>query len=129
MWEKFVFIAAISGVGAAARSPLGVVRSVPETRSLLAQAMGEIAAVARGLGIQLPGDVVSRILANIDGMPAGVYASMQRDMLDGRPSELDSQLGAVVRLGRQAGVETPGHAALYAVLLPQEKRARGEITF
>jgi 2-dehydropantoate 2-reductase len=34
-----------------------------------------------------------------------------------------------VRLGREAGVETPVHAAIYASLLPQELRARGEVLF
>ncbi|MFO7741708.1 MAG: ketopantoate reductase C-terminal domain-containing protein, partial [Anaerolineae bacterium] len=63
----------------------------------------------------------------IDGLPPDGTASMQRDVMAGRPSELESQNGAVVRLGREAGVETPLHAFIYASLLPQELRARGEI--
>ena len=51
---------------------------------------------------------------------------MQRDVLAGRPSELEAQVGAVVRLGRKVGVPTPVHEILYATLLPQERRARGE---
>jgi 2-dehydropantoate 2-reductase len=54
---------------------------------------------------------------------------MQRDIMAGRPSELDAWNGAVVRLGREAGVPTPVHEALYGILLPQELRARGEIRF
>ncbi|MGD2148294.1 MAG: 2-dehydropantoate 2-reductase, partial [Anaerolineae bacterium] len=32
MWHKFLFIAALSGVGAVTRTPVGVVRALPETR-------------------------------------------------------------------------------------------------
>ena len=49
---------------------------------------------------------------------------MQRDILAGRPSELEGQNGAVVRLGRAVDVATPLHSFLYAGLLPQELRAR-----
>jgi 2-dehydropantoate 2-reductase len=48
-------------------------------------------------------------------------------MAEGRPSELEAQLGAVVRLGREVGVDTPVCETLYAALLPSELRARGDL--
>jgi len=42
----------------------------------------------------------------------------------GRPSELGAQTGAVVRFGRKNGVPTPVHDAIYAELLPLERKAR-----
>jgi 2-dehydropantoate 2-reductase len=127
MWDKFVFIASISGVGAVTRAPAGVIRSIPETRRLLAAAIEEVVALARARGVPLPGDQATRTLAFIDGMAPGVTASMQRDIMDGRPSELEAQNGAVVRMGHAAGVPTPVHAYIFASLLPQEKKARGLI--
>lgn len=129
MWEKFMFISALSGLGGVTRAPAGVLRSLPPTRQLLVAALQEVQAVAEAHGINLPGDTAERTLAVIDGLPAGVTASMQRDIVEGRPSELEAQNGAVVRLGRAAGVPTPVHAFLHACLLPQEKRARGELQF
>ena len=129
MWEKFLFIAAISGVGAVTRAPAGVMRQVPGIRSLLEAAMQEIYALARARGVKLADDIVTRTLAFVDGLPPGVTASMQRDILEGRPSELASQNGAVVRMGAQAGAPTPVNAYLYHSLLPQEMRARGELEF
>jgi len=35
LWNKYLFIAAFSGVGAVTRAPIGVIRSLPETRALL----------------------------------------------------------------------------------------------
>jgi len=54
---------------------------------------------------------------------------MQRDILEGRRSELEAQNGAVMRLGKEVGVPTPIHTFLYHSLLPMELRARGEIQF
>lgn len=124
MWAKFVFIAAVSGVGAVARVPVGEARAVPETRHLLECALGETAAVAREHGVTLAADVVTTTLAFIDQLAPHTTASMQRDIADGRPSELEAQNGAVVRLGRAVGVPTPTHDFLYAALLPLERRAR-----
>ena len=126
LWEKFLLIAAVSGVGAVTRSPIGVLRSLPETRALLERAMREILAVARARGVALAAESVDRTLAFIDGLPPGGTASMQRDIVEGRPSELEAQNGAVVRLGRESGVETPVNAFLYSSLLPMERAARGE---
>jgi 2-dehydropantoate 2-reductase len=127
MWEKFLFIAALSGVGAVTRVPVGVLRSLPQTRRMLEEAMEEILAVAQARDIALPRGTVAETMAFIDGLPPNGTASMQRDVMARRPSELESQNGAVVRLGREVGTETPLNAFIYGSLLPQELRARGEI--
>jgi 2-dehydropantoate 2-reductase len=129
VWEKFVFIAAISGVGAVTRSPAGVLRSVPETRRMLEAAIYEAAAVRRESGIALAEQLEQNTLRFIDSIPPGTMASMQRDISENRPSELECQSGAVVRLGQAYGVPTPVHAFIYASLLPQEARARGQIRY
>jgi len=124
LWEKFLFIASLSGLGALTRVPAGALRSLPATRDLLVRAMEEIVAVAQARGTRLPADAVARTLAFVDGLPEGATASMQRDVMAGRPSELEAQNGAVVRLGEAAGVPTPVNRFVYAALLPQERRAR-----
>jgi len=129
IWEKFVSIASISGVGAVTRSPAGVFRSLPETRLMLEAAIDEIIRLARAKKINLPEEIASKTLAFIDGIAPGVTASMQRDIMDGRPSELGAQNGVVVRMGLELGIPTPVHAFIYHSLLPQELRARREIEF
>ena len=126
MWTKFLFISALSGVGAITRSTAGVIRSKPETRALLVQALEEARLVALAHRVRLPDDVVSRVMQSIDELPEGGTASMQRDIAAGRPSELASQSGAVVRLGQAAGVPVPVHTLIYESLLPLERRAREE---
>lgn len=124
IWGKFLFIAAVSGVGAVTRQPLGAWRDVPETRALLRAAVAEAAAVGRARGVALAEDVVERTLDFVDRLPPHSTASMQRDVAAGRPSELDAQSGALVRLGREAGVDVRAHAFIEAALRPAELRAR-----
>lgn len=124
IWEKFLFIAAASGVGSVTRVPFGKLREVPESRALVERAMTEIAAVADARGVSLPGDAVSRTMKFFDGLPAESTSSMQRDIMEGRPSELTEHNGAVVRLGHELGVPVPVNEFLYAALLPQERAAR-----
>ncbi|MBE0612723.1 MAG: 2-dehydropantoate 2-reductase [Burkholderiales bacterium] len=129
MWDKFMFVAAWSGVGAITRSPLGTFRSQPESREMLGQALTETYEVAQARGVRLALDSVNAMIARYDKLPEAGTASMQRDIMAGRPSELEQQNGAVVRLGKEAGVETPINSFIYHSLLPMERRARGEIQF
>ena len=129
LWEKFLFVACGGGLGAVTRAPIGIVRSVPETRALLVAAMEEIRDVGRARGVRLSDDVVERTMAFVDTLPIAGTASLQRDLAAGRRSELDWWSGSVVRLGAEAGVATPIHSFIYRSLLPTELRARGAITF
>jgi len=125
LWEKLLFVVSFGGVGAVTRVPIGVIRTVPETRRMLRSAMEEVHAVGRGRGIAMADDAVERGEAFLDGLDPTGTTSLQRDITEGRPSELEAWNGAVVHLGREAGVPTPTHEFLYASLLPLERRARG----
>jgi 2-dehydropantoate 2-reductase len=111
-------------VGAATRSTIDVFRAVPETRAMVITAIEEAVAVGRARGATLGDDVIDKTVSWVDGLAAGSTSSMHRDIVGGRPSELDTQIGAVVRLGRQSGAPTPVSAVLYGTLLPQEQAAR-----
>lgn len=124
VWSKFLFISAVSGIGAVTRVPMGMYRSLPETRQLLEAALQECYRLALAQGIHLPDDSVASTLRYIDTLPTRTIASMQRDILDGRPSELEAQNGAVVRMGLKFNIPTPTHEFIYHSLLPQENLAR-----
>jgi 2-dehydropantoate 2-reductase len=128
MWTKFIFIAPYSAIGAASRAPIGVWRAIPETRALAGQLLRELLAVAQARGVALAPDAFELTMKRYDGLSPDATPSLQRDVMDGKPSELDAQLGAVVRMAREANVPVPRFESLYAALLPQERRARGEVT-
>ena len=129
MWQKFLFIAAFSGVGAVTRAPIGVLRSQSGTRQMLEQAICEIYNVAKARDIALSKNVIGNTMEFLDSLPPDATASMQRDIMNGRPSELEIQNGAVVRLGQEIGVETPVNNFIYHSLLPMEMSARGQLQF
>ncbi|HEY2516109.1 MAG TPA: 2-dehydropantoate 2-reductase [Polyangiaceae bacterium] len=127
LWTKLLFVEPLGSVGAVTRATADVLRAIPETRALLVQAMREVQAVAAGVGVSVPDANLEQALARVDGLPAGATASMHRDLLEGRPSELEDQTGAVVRIGKKTGVPRPVHDFLYASLLPQARAAvRGD---
>ena len=129
LWMKFLFITPCSGIGALTRAPVGIWRSLLETRHMSEQAVHEVLAVAHARGIVLPADALHTTMVLLDSVSPEATASMQRDIMAGLPSELDAQIGAVVRLGQLAGVATPLHAFIYGSLLPMELRARGRLQF
>jgi 2-dehydropantoate 2-reductase len=129
LWEKFLLVTSFGGVGAVSRAPIGIVRATPETRLLLQQCMQEVSAVASARRIQLSDTVVADTMRFVDTLAANATTSLQRDIADGKPSELDFWNGSVVRQGQATGVSTPVNQFIYYSMLPQELRARGKIVF
>lgn len=119
LWEKFMFVEPLGAVGGAARVPFGAMLAVPETRALLDACVREIMAVGRARGVSLGEDSVAGVWARYDKLAPEGTASLQRDLMAGRPSEFDAQTVAICRMGRVAEVPTPAHDALYAVLAPK----------
>lgn len=124
MWEKFLFIASLSGVAAVTRVPAGLIRSIPETRKILLNTIEEIRSLAEHKGIALKSEVVDSVMAVVDGLPEDATTSMQRDIIEGRASELEALNGFVARTGAALGLPVPLNSFLHGVLIPQELTAR-----
>lgn len=116
LWTKFLFIVSYSGVGAMADAPAGVIRKDSKWRALMRHAMEEIYTLAHARGITLPADSVDTVMAAVDSLSGDATSSMQRDIAAGKPSELESQTGAVVRMARESGVDVPTHTLIYETL-------------
>ena len=127
LWRKFLFFAPMSGLGSITQAPIGVFRSVRQSRSLLIRAVEEVFNLARAKGVRLPPESVEQTLQFIDRLPADGTSSLQRDFQDGVRTELEALSGAVVRQATDAGVATPVHTFFYSSLLPLELKARGSI--
>jgi 2-dehydropantoate 2-reductase len=116
IWEKFVFLVGLSGMTSLTRMPIGPIREDPVTRELLRDVMNEVVAVARVKGIDLPPDTVDQQMRFTDDLPRDMVSSMLGDLRRGNRLEVPWLSGAVVRLGREAGVPTPLNRAIYAAL-------------
>ena len=116
LWRKLAFIAPMAAACGLARSPIGPVRDAPHGKLLLSRAVREVLAVARARGLPLAEDEEAKILALMDSLAGGLKPSFLVDLDAGGPNELDDLSGAVARLGREAGVETPVHDTALAAL-------------
>lgn len=124
MWTKFLFIAPMSAIGALTRVPIDEWRAMPELRAIAEESLREMIALARARGVDPGDDALQRTMARYDSLVPGSTSSLQRDVMDGKPSELDAQIGAVVRLAAASGVAAPVSSLLYHCLVPQERKAR-----
>jgi len=118
LWTKFLFIATLAGVTSISRETMDQLIPRPEWLHVITECMKEIESVGRASGVNLDLSVVEDTLAYIKGSLDQMQASMHTDIMAGRPLELESLNGAVVRAGRDAGVPTPTNDVFYALLKP-----------
>ncbi|MDP3360050.1 MAG: 2-dehydropantoate 2-reductase [Lutibacter sp.] len=124
IWSKFLFISTISGIGALTRSPVGEIIASPQLKKMMSQTAEEIVAVAKAKGVHLSNNLVEQQFKIIESQPYNTTSSLQRDMMEGKPSELEAQTGTIVKMGTELGIPTPVNAFIYHCLLPQEKKSQ-----
>ena len=117
-WAKFVGLATNAALTSLFRLPAGYIYHDPDIIPMALRGFEEVAAVARACGIALPADAGKRALAMHQSFPKTMYASMYHDVAKGKPMELDSLSGYIVRKGRELGVPTPVHEMAYLALKP-----------
>jgi 2-dehydropantoate 2-reductase len=116
LWTKLVAVGAFGTVMTAARATLPEVLAGPEGERTIRTVMEEIVAVGRSEGIKFaPGVVDAKLHAGIEEAEE-FKSSLQYDLYNGKPLELDDLLGAVVRKGRDADIPVPASAALVMAL-------------
>lgn len=124
IWSKFLFISTISAIGALTRATVGEIMDSPQLKKMMREIADEIVAVARAKGIYLSEILVEKQFQMIESQPYNTTSSLQRDMMEGKPSELEAQNGTVVKMGIELGVPTPVNDFIYYCLLPQKKEAQ-----
>ena len=115
-WEKFLFVVSVGGVAGLHEMTVGEIRSNPKTRRQLEQCMREIHTLAGHRGVLLSPDLVDKTMGFVDELPYAATTSMQRDIANNKPSELEAWNGAVVRLAAEVNIEVPAHQQIYTAL-------------
>lgn len=118
IWEKFIFLVGLSATTTTVRAPIGVVRTNPESRELLASVMREAADVARAGGVAIADDFVDGRLAFCDDLAPTMTSSMHRDLERGQRLEVRWLSGEVCRRGGALGVPTPVNSTILRILSP-----------
>jgi 2-dehydropantoate 2-reductase len=124
IWTKFLFITTISAIGALTRATMGEMRSNPFIFNMMKKTAAEVLAVAQAKHIGISTKTIEKAFEAIKNQDPDTTASMQRDLMEGRPSELDNFNGYIVKEAKRLGVPTPVNDMIYYCLLPQEKKTR-----
>lgn len=124
IWKKYLFITTISGIGGLTRSPMGVLRSNAHLRRMMQSTADEIIEIAQKKNIPLTKDHRDLVFHFIDKLKPETTSSVQRDIMAGRPSELEDFNGYVVREGEKLQINTPINYFIYHCLKPMEEEAR-----
>ena len=107
LWRKMILTCVLAAGCLRVGGSIGAVRGDPAGPALLGRAAGEVVAVGRARSVRLSDADVRNVLALIDRLPADFHPSLVHDLRAGRPTEIDALCGAVSRMGRDVGVETP----------------------
>jgi 2-dehydropantoate 2-reductase len=117
LWEKYVFLVALSGATTSMRVPLGPIRKNPRTRQFALDLMHEAVAVGRAQGVALPEDFVAQRIPFFEGLPDTMTSSMHHDLQRGQRLEVQWLSGGIADMGAKLGVPTPANRAVYDILV------------
>lgn len=126
LWKKYISIC-VSGWLGVTRSTYGEIRECEETRKIMFDLFTEVADLARARGVNIEPEFVDKTMSFIDTFPHESTSSLTRDVWEGKPSELEYQNGAVVRLAQEVGLDVSVNRFIYHSLLLMERRARMKI--
>lgn len=124
IWKKFLFICTVSGIGGLTRVSIDKIRNSEFLYDMMKRSAREIMEVGRAKGISLTEKHLDMVFEIINSQPGGTTASTQRDIMQGKPSELDNFNGYIVKEGEKLGVDTPVNRYIYECLKPMEELAR-----
>ncbi|WBL25360.1 ketopantoate reductase family protein [Zunongwangia sp. HGR-M22] len=124
IWKKFSFIATVSGLGGLTRVSIGEMWQDDYLQDVLKKTGLEIQAIAQAKGVNFDDEDIAKLFQFIGKQGETATASTQRDIMAGRPSELENFNGYIVKQGKKLGIETPVNEFIYRALLPMEKEAR-----
>src|ERR1043166_738352 len=116
LWRKFAFIASMAAACGLSRTAIGPLRATKLGHLLIERAVREVISVARARKVALADDEAERTIKTIDGLPDAMKRSLLIDLEAGRPQETEDLRGALSRLGKAYGVETPVHDTAAAAI-------------
>ncbi len=124
LWDRLSLICAVAGMTATVGLTVGEIRDTPASLAMYRELADEVARVARAEGIPLPEETADRHVEMTLKLDGDWRSSLHYDMVHGKPMELDSLHGVVLRLAEKHGLDVPANLAVYAILQPWANRNR-----
>lgn len=112
--KKFCYVSPVGAAGLYYNATAGDFKKEGEKRDMFIGLMKEVEALAEKMGCPFDTDVISYNLDILDHQPDEVTTSLQRDVRDGKPSEIKGLIFDIPELGRKYGIEMPLYAKVTA---------------
>jgi 2-dehydropantoate 2-reductase len=127
MWNKYLFIATMSGVTTLFRAPIGPIRSGEYGGAIIDRLLGEIKEIMQAHGAPLTDEMAERQRIQLEQIAPTMKSSMQRDMEKGQLIEADHLQGYLLLLAKRYGIQAPLLETVYHNLkIYEASRAAGE---
>ena len=107
MWAKWVFIASIGAVTSLMRAPAGDIVAVPGGERFARSVLAEAAATAAAAGHPVPGGRLREAERSLTSPGSPATSSLSRDLVAGRPTEVEAVLGDLAERACATGVAVP----------------------
>ncbi len=105
--QKFSYVSPMAACGIYYDINAGAAQKEGEVRDTFIALMHEIENLAEAMGIYFTVDIVEKNLEILDNLSPTASTSLQRDLKQGKASEIDGIIFEVLRLGRNCGVKLP----------------------
>ena len=106
---KFSYVSPIGTAGLYLHAVAGDFQQEGEARELFKKLIREIVTLSNAMGITFEEDLVERNLKILSNLPEETTTSMQRDVMEGKQSEIDGLVYEVVRMAERYGAEVPAY--------------------
>ena len=104
---KFSYVSPIGAAGLYCNAVAADFQREGEQREMFKALIREIVALSHAMGIEFEEDLVERNLKILASLSPEATTSMQRDVMEGKRSEMDGLVYEVVRMGRKYKVSMP----------------------
>lgn len=123
LWTKLMGISALASIESITRTSSAIWRDIPQVKLMWIQSMEETRRVAESLGVLIPYKEIEGRVERLDRGRGGT-TSLYKDLMAGKPSEIEHQIGDIIRIAEQNEITIPVNSFIYYSLLPQERLAR-----
>ena len=117
LWEKLIMNCAYNAISALSRIKYGRIAQDHGAMETMKRVVIEAVAVGKAAGVELSADTMIAAVQKLGGeaMPEAISSTAQ-DIARGKPTEIDSLNGFLVRRGAELGVPTPVNQTLYSLV-------------
>lgn len=116
LWKKLIMNCAYNALSALSRARYGRLVADAGSVEVMKQVVAEGVAVGNASGVNLPADMLIAAVLELGRVVPEALSSTAQDIARGKPTEIDSLNGFVVRKGAEMGVPTPVNQTLYSLI-------------